>query len=88
MSICEENMRELYEASWGWDERKKLQELTHMAARFLILSNEANEINNCRYQKCPKIRLTSSCLQALNNIVQRLSRPVRYLQLVSSTNAK
>ena len=44
MQLCEENMRALYEATWGWDERKKRDELSHVAARFLLMYDMQGEL--------------------------------------------
>jgi len=44
-SLLKTNMEDLYEKSaWGWDETKKLNELTDEAARFLIAKNSDGKI--------------------------------------------
>lgn len=39
-SIFEENMRALYEATWGWNQREKLIELFSGNSRYLVLSQD------------------------------------------------
>lgn len=42
--MCEENMRALYEASWGWDAKSKKAELSHVAARYVAAVDASGEL--------------------------------------------
>lgn len=37
MKLTEENMRKVYEETWGWNEKKKLGELKHEDSRFIAV---------------------------------------------------
>lgn len=42
--MCEENMRELYEATWGWNAKSKKAEMTHVAARYIAAVDASGEL--------------------------------------------
>ncbi|KAG8228585.1 hypothetical protein J437_LFUL009290 [Ladona fulva] len=44
-NLEKENMKNLYdECSWGWNDKKKMEEMTEEAARYLMAKNEAGEL--------------------------------------------
>lgn len=42
-AICKRNMQEAYDAAWGWSDGAKRAELTHDAARFILVSEKKRE---------------------------------------------
>ena len=44
LRMCEENMRALYEASWGWDAKSKKAQLSHVAARYIAAVDAGGEL--------------------------------------------
>lgn len=36
LDLCRTNMQQMYEGVWGWSDKKKRRQLTHVSSRFLI----------------------------------------------------
>ena len=42
-AICKQNMQKAYDSAWGWSDGAKRAELTHDAARFILVSEKKRE---------------------------------------------
>jgi len=62
-ALCKKNMQEMYEAAWGWSDKKKVRELQHQDAHFLIVNQQGSPTSSKAKKHLAYIHFRTTCRQ-------------------------